>query len=82
MDKGGTATEGSTVAFMNADPEVGGVTLLYWRFRLDVWDTTHNTTGEITYKVYCSEPQANDSYFCLGEGKSSRSLTAYEIDQS
>ena len=78
----GSATSPSVISMQDMVPEVSGRMAIYWRHKLDVWDVTHNTTSQITYKVYASEAEVNDVYFCIGEGKSNRTMVAWEIDQS
>ena len=61
------------------DSEASGYFLMSDRYNLEWFDTTHNTTSAITYKIYASRIESGDNYFDLGQGSQIRTITCWEI---
>ena len=85
LDNGSLGSEptfGQGVHRIASASESSGYIAFWWRYKLDFWDGSYDSTSEVTYKIYGSNDNANNVYFCPGEGKYSRTITAFEVDQS
>ena len=73
----------NTHGMAQSSTDSSGYILSYSRYCLDLWDTSHNTTTEIIYKMYIGSSDASNNYYATGHNPAgSRTCSAMEVDQS